>query len=78
LDDFVSFWAAPASEFAILIHQLQHQGVTIAQLSRSIPDGQLLRHGADELGRMRGDDPGSKIASAIRTIADEIDALRAQ
>jgi hypothetical protein len=76
LDDFVSFWAAPASEFAILTHVLHGQGVTIVQLCRSIPGGQLLRHGADELGRMRGVDPGSKIASAIRTIADDIDALR--
>jgi hypothetical protein len=66
LDDFVSFWAAPSSEFAILIQQMRHQGVTIVQLSRSIPDGQLLRHGADELGRMRGVDPGSKIASASK------------
>jgi hypothetical protein len=76
LDDFISFWAAPASEFAILIHELHHQGVTITQLSRSLPDGQLLRHGADKLGRMRGVDPGSKIASAIRKIADNLDALR--
>jgi hypothetical protein len=76
LDDFVSFWGAPTSEFAILIQQMRHQGVTILQFSRSIPDGQLLRHGADELGRMRGVDPGSKIASAIRTIADDIDAVR--
>ena|SRR5258708_5125624 len=76
LDDFISFWAAPSSEFAILIQQMRHLGVTIVQLSRSIPDGQLLRHGADELGRMRGVDPESKIASAIRTIADDIDAMR--
>jgi hypothetical protein len=75
LDDFISFWAAPASEFAVLIQEMHHHGVTIAQLSRSIMDGQLLRHGADELGRMRGVDPGSKIASAIRKIADDLDAL---
>lgn len=78
LDDFVSFWAAPSSEFAVLIQQMQHQGVTIVQLNRSIPDGQLLRHGADELSRMRGVDPGSKIASAIRMIADDIDAMRSE
>jgi hypothetical protein len=76
LDDFISFWAAPSSEFAVLIQEIHHQGVTIAQLNRSIFNGQLLRHGADQLGRMRGVDPGSKTASAIRKIADDIDALR--
>jgi hypothetical protein len=76
LDDFVSFWAAPSSEFAILIQQLRHQGVTVMQLRRSIPDGQLLRHGAGELGRMRGIDQRSTIASAIGMIADDIDAIR--
>ncbi len=75
LDDFVSFWAAPHSEFAVLINELHTRGVTIAQIGRSLPNGQLLRHGAEELGRMRDVDPGSRIATAIRTIADEIDAL---
>jgi hypothetical protein len=54
---------------------LRQQGATAAQLKRSIPDGELLRHGADELGRMRGVDRGTTIASAIRKLAYEIDDL---
>lgn len=76
LDDFVSFWAAPDNEFAMLVLELRQQGVTPAQLKRSIPEGELLRRGADVLDRMRGVDPESKIASAIRKLADEIDQLK--
>lgn len=76
LDDFILFWTAPTSEFAILVRELHRQGVTLAQLGRSLPDGQLLRHGAAQLGRMRGVDTGSEIASEIRKIADDLDALR--
>jgi hypothetical protein len=73
--DFVSFWAAPDNEFAMLVLELRQQGVAAAQLKRSIPDGELLRRGADVLGRMRGVDRGSTIASAIRKLAAEIDDL---
>lgn len=74
LDDFISFWAAPTSEFAILIAELHQDGVTIVQLKRSLQDGKLLRRGADALSRMRGVDLGSKTASTIRQIAHGLEA----
>jgi len=72
LYDFISFWAAPTSEFATLIAELHQDGVTIAQLKRSMQDGKLLRRGADALSRMRGVDSASKTASAVRQIADAL------
>ena len=60
----------------MLALELCQQGATAAQLKRSIPDGELLRRGADELGRMRGVDPRSMIASAVRKLADEIEDLQ--
>jgi hypothetical protein len=77
LDDFVSFSAGPDHEFALFALELRRQGVTVAQLKRSIPDGRLLRRGADGLGRMRGIDRQSALVAEIRELADEIEAVQA-
>ena len=44
---------------------------------RSIPDGGLLRRGADGLGRMRGINRQSALVAEIRELADEIEAVQA-
>jgi hypothetical protein len=77
LDDFVSFSAGPDHEFALLALELRRQGVTAAQLKRSIPDGGLFRRGADGLGRMRGINRQSALVAEIRELADEIEAVQA-
>lgn len=73
LDDFISFWSAPSGEFALLIAELRQRGVTIAQLKRSMRDGQTLRYGARALAKMRGVSYGPGVVSMIESIAADLD-----
>jgi hypothetical protein len=75
LDDFLSCWVGPEMSFALLALEFRRQGVTAAQLKRSIPDGNLLRHGVDDVKQISRHDPRSTTASGIGDLADEIDNL---